>query len=590
MNDSVLVEALRARDPGALAALYDSYAESIYRYAWALLESSDSAQVALRDTLIAAEAHVHALADPERLRVWLYALARGESLRRRPAPPPDVDATRPTTPVPETGDGDLRVVAVNAVGALPDDEREILDLLTRHAIPEDELAAVLGTTGEEADRLRAASAAHLQDLVTAEILARDSPRDCEERAEILAGLPGGLDGETREALLTHAAGCDTCAPHLERQVSPAKVFGLLPWPVLPETLRVRVMSCFIDPELVPYRRFVARRTGLLDGAGFPARPAKGHRRWPQALAGAVAAVAIVTAAIILAASLREVDDPLSQSAFGAAFPPAPASGAGGTPAPPEPTGRRLAEHEKVPEPRGTALTAPAAAPGSAVPVPVAVARPGRNASAAPARLPAPSPAASVPVTSRVASPPSSRTATPAPSGVAPPTAPAPPSPAPSGRPSAVPSPTVSHQHGPVPTPCPSRTRRPRPTPTPPKTGDPSPPGTPAPSASAPSEGPPSAPPPARHHARRASGHGPSGNGKGNGGTAAPTATGDPAAPDTGNPGSTDTGSPGATGTGSSRSGGTGSPASGGSGGPTAGQGPEAAPETPAATGARVHRP
>ncbi|MFD2357381.1 RNA polymerase sigma factor [Nonomuraea ferruginea] len=87
MNDRVLVEALRAGDPGALAALYDAHAESVYRYCRCLLRDADSAQVALRDALIAAEAHAGLLADPGMLRPWLYALARSECRRRRIAGP-----------------------------------------------------------------------------------------------------------------------------------------------------------------------------------------------------------------------------------------------------------------------------------------------------------------------------------------------------------------------------------------------------------------------------------------------------------------------------------------------------------------------
>lgn len=79
MTDSVLVAALCARSPGALADLYDSYAESVYRYCCSMLTTSDAAESALLDTFVAAEAHVHALADSRRLEAWLYALARGSA-------------------------------------------------------------------------------------------------------------------------------------------------------------------------------------------------------------------------------------------------------------------------------------------------------------------------------------------------------------------------------------------------------------------------------------------------------------------------------------------------------------------------------
>ncbi|MEV7969554.1 sigma-70 family RNA polymerase sigma factor [Sphaerisporangium sp. NPDC088356] len=479
MNDSVLVEALRARDPGALAALYDTYAESIYRYARAVLESSDSAQVALRDTLIAAEAHVHALADPDRLRVWLYALARGECFRRRSViPPGDGEETVPGAPAAAAPDGDLRLVAANAVGALSVDEREILDLLTRHAIPEHELATVLGITAAQADQLHQAACLRLQDLVTSEILARNSAHDCAGRAGILEGFSGVLDEETRERLLRHIEDCAVCAPHRERQVSAAKVFGLLPQAELPETLRVRVMSCFIDPELVPYRRFVARRTGLLDADGFPARETKGARRWPQALAGAVAAIAIIAAAVVLVGALRQADDPLARGAY-EAFP---------TQAP-SPTGSGAPRPAKTLAPIADGVPAlPPLSPGAAVPI--AILRHGGNA-VPPALLPMPPAAVRTPPPKPVpSSSPKSPTAKPTATvpPVATPTVPPPPSPpmspppTPPQPPRERPTPTPSHQHDPVPTPCSSRTR-PHPTPSassPPATGAPS--AAPAPSA------------------------------------------------------------------------------------------------------------
>ncbi|MFC6083419.1 RNA polymerase sigma factor [Sphaerisporangium aureirubrum] len=332
MNDSVLVEALRAREPGALATLYDTYAEGIYRYAWALLANTDGAGVALRDTLIAAEAHVHALAGHDRLRAWLYALARGECMRRRQALPlTDRDATVPGVPVPATGeDAELRLVAIAAVEGLPDDEREVLDLLTRHGIPETELPAVLGIGPEQAEELRDTASLRLQDLVTTEIVARAPSGVCPDRDALLAGRDGVLDDEARALLLLHVAECDDCSPHGERQVSAAKVFELLPAPVLPETLRVRVMSCFIDPELVPYRRFVARRTGLLDGDGFPVPDPKGTRRRPRLLAGVVAAVAIVSAALVLVNEILGATAPVSAALpGGVSLPPSAGSGAGG---------------------------------------------------------------------------------------------------------------------------------------------------------------------------------------------------------------------------------------------------------------------
>ncbi|MFC4533715.1 hypothetical protein [Sphaerisporangium dianthi] len=537
MNDSVLVEALRARDPGALAALYDTHAESIYRYARTLLESSDSAQVALRDTLIAAEAHVHALADPERLRVWLYALARGECARRRSAlqAMPAGDDTEIGAMAGGASDGELRLVAVNAVAALPEDEREVLDLLARHAIPEHELAAVLGTTAAQAEQLRQAASYRLQDLVTTEILARNASPACAERAQILAGLPGAetfpgtpgeapgthgqtfsgeevsgaadtedfsreadteassntadteassgtadteafsrvLDARTRELLLEHTEHCAVCGPHRERQVSAAKVFNLLPVAELPETLRVRVMSCFIDPELVPYRRFVARRTGLLDPHGFPLRETKRARRGPAVLAGAVAALAIVVVAVVLVGAVRDAENPAASGEYAALTVPGPSLTAA-----PVPSGTRPATPSASLTPVAGGTRDPRAARPMA---PVAAIGP-HAAAFVPPRVPLPpSPSTRAPKPSRSSSPAPTAKPTPRPPSGEPPTAPPPPTPPrpPRQRPP-LPAPTATHQHHPRRTPCPPRTR-----PAPTATSSPAPTGSGGTSSAAP---------------------------------------------------------------------------------------------------------
>ncbi|MER5318061.1 RNA polymerase sigma factor [Streptosporangium roseum] len=335
MNDSVLVEALRARDAGALTTLYDLHAEGLYRYCWFMLGGPDGAQVALRDTLIAAEAHVHALADPGRLAAWLYALARGECVRRRPAAAP-----APAGPVPaENGDASLRAMARNATGSLSPGEREVLELVSRHGLSVADLAAVLGVSARRAGAMYGSARDRLRDLVTVEVLARKGPHDCASRARLPSGFTGELTPGTRERMIRHVSRCETCAPHRAGQVSAAKVFDLLPGVALPETLRVRVMSGFADPELVPYRQYVARRTGLLDAAGFPVERVRGHRRRSHTAVAAAAAVAAVAAMALI----------FVQSAMTSGGPPA-GTAPGTSPATGGPPGIRP---PRSPEPRDT---------------------------------------------------------------------------------------------------------------------------------------------------------------------------------------------------------------------------------------------
>ncbi|MGC5014823.1 sigma factor [Streptosporangium sp. DT93] len=349
MIDSVLVETLRAREPGALVALYDAYAEGVYRYCRSVLATSEDAQAAFLDTLVAAEAHVHALTDPRRLEAWLYALARRECLRRVPAGAPETPV-----PAPEItgGDADLRVMAWNATRSLSPGDREVLDLSCRHGFGPLDLGAVLGVSAKAAGALYESARERLRDVVTAEVLVRKGPYDCAGRARLPAGFGGELTPEARERVIRHVNRCDTCAPHRVRQVSAAKVFDLLPVAPLPPALRTRVMDCFSDPGRVPYRREVAQRAAPLDGAGFPEVRSPRGRRGSRVAAGA--AVAIAAAAAIALVVVQAVADPAGIRSGVAS---------GGSPAVVEPpSGHRPWE----PGRQGTALTPDRAGGGVAV--------------------------------------------------------------------------------------------------------------------------------------------------------------------------------------------------------------------------------
>src|ERR1700686_1824884 len=97
MNDAQIAANLRASLPGALAELFDAYGDRLFRYCWNLLRNREIAQIALRDTLVVAEAHIARLADPkdpkdpQLLGSWLYALARAECRRQRAVQPPLAD-------------------------------------------------------------------------------------------------------------------------------------------------------------------------------------------------------------------------------------------------------------------------------------------------------------------------------------------------------------------------------------------------------------------------------------------------------------------------------------------------------------------
>ncbi|QXJ23477.1 sigma-70 family RNA polymerase sigma factor [Actinomadura graeca] len=268
MDDHLLVEALRARDPDAPTAVYDAYADRLYAYCWFQLHDRDAAQVALRDTFVVAEAHIDRLRDPDRFGPWLYAITRLECARRLPTRgrPPDVPVASH-----DQEDVDQRIMAWKAVLALRPLTREFLELRVRHQLSVPDLAAVFDMPVRDAQAALDRAHGELEGALTAEILAHQGPYGCAERALLLRERQGEPSAELSGRLLGHAQDCGTCGAFRPRTVSAAKVYGLLPSADLPAELRLRVMSCFLDPELIGYRLFVGARVTEFTSSGFPAR-------------------------------------------------------------------------------------------------------------------------------------------------------------------------------------------------------------------------------------------------------------------------------------------------------------------------------
>src|SRR4051794_9543149 len=311
MEDRLLVEALRSRDPIAMGSVYDDYAERLYDYCWFQLRNGDAAQVAFRDTLMCAESHIHRLRTPARFGAWLYALARVECRRRRPAGPvaPDIPVARH-----DQDDVDLRLMAWRAVTGLPPLSRELLDLRHRRDLGDADIALVVGLRSREIDDLFRQAGVLLEAALIAEILAHDGLDGCARRTLILRPRKGEIDDDLREALVRHSLECPGCARHLPDNVAPGKVYALLPRAPLPQPLRGQVMNCFTDPELAGYRLFAAARISRFGAHGFPVQPGTGRaaafrrlsedpprtaRGWARALtAMAGALIAAVTATAV----------------------------------------------------------------------------------------------------------------------------------------------------------------------------------------------------------------------------------------------------------------------------------------------------
>jgi RNA polymerase sigma factor (sigma-70 family) len=410
MRDSEIVAAIVVGDPSGLAAAYDRYAGALHGYCRSLLAEPADAADAVQDTFVVAASKLDGLRDPDRLRSWLYAVARNECHRRLRARAriTDLDeAGEMTDASPGVGAaaerGELRHLVRSAIAGLNPTEREVIELTLRHDLAGSDLAGALGIPVNQAHALASRARGQLERSLGALLVARTGREACPELDELLADWDGELTVLLRKRVSRHIENCDICGDRKKRELSPAMLLSALPVFMLPPGLRNQVLRLVSDtsPEAVRYREHVVRRAEPFRPSGFPVPVAEfaaaglwARGRGRTVVYAAVAAlIVIVAGGAIAAAMLRHGGGPSSAAAHGAAStsPPASAPAALAAPTGPSPS--------PSPSPSRTPATS------AAVPVPPATANP-TNPAPAPTKTKKPKPTPSPTRSSSPTPPPS----------------------------------------------------------------------------------------------------------------------------------------------------------------------------------------
>jgi RNA polymerase sigma factor (sigma-70 family) len=332
MRDSEVVASIVAGGADGLAAAYDRYADPLYKYCRFMLGDPADAADAVRDTFVIAATRLAGLHDTERLRAWLYAVARNECLRilrartasavpaqapvQAPgrAPAEAGDAVPEETPhaladgTPEvTGDrgdvGDvhglggadglggqpeqarLRALVEDALPGMNPAEREVIELHLWQGLDAADIAAVLGVSQNQAQSLLSAATDQLEACLDVLVVARAGAADCAELAGMLAGWDGRLTPELRWWLHPHIRRCGACTALRAVELRPAALLGLSPAAALAAgaaesladadgpaaALRGHTLALAggQSPSAIAHRAAVLERTGPLGPDGFP---------------------------------------------------------------------------------------------------------------------------------------------------------------------------------------------------------------------------------------------------------------------------------------------------------------------------------
>src|SRR5215207_5325445 len=81
-TDAELVYGSMAGDRAAFAQIYDRYADRLHDFCVGMLRDRDGAADCVQDVFCIAATRLPQLRDPDKLRPWLYSIARNEALRR----------------------------------------------------------------------------------------------------------------------------------------------------------------------------------------------------------------------------------------------------------------------------------------------------------------------------------------------------------------------------------------------------------------------------------------------------------------------------------------------------------------------------
>jgi RNA polymerase sigma factor (sigma-70 family) len=317
MHDSEVAAAIVAGDPDGLAEAYDRYAAPLYTYCRSLLREPADAADAVQDTFVIAASKLAGLRDRNRLRPWLYAVARNECHRRLREKASA--ATSALDQVPEMSDesadvaegaerAELRALLRSAVRGLGASEQDLIQLQLRQELDVAEIAAVLGVSRNHAHALLSRARAQLEVSLGALLVARSGRGDCEALGALLEDWDGQLNVLMRKRINRHIERCPECTERKRRELAPALLLGLAPLPiaVMPSGLRTQVLRLVSSdaPGAVAHRASVTKRADMSGPGGFPKPLDPPKSAWWQVrtVQGAAAAAVVVAAVLVILAA------------------------------------------------------------------------------------------------------------------------------------------------------------------------------------------------------------------------------------------------------------------------------------------------
>ena len=350
MREAEIVASIVAGDPNGLALAYDQYADPLYKFCRSVLGDPADAADAVQDTFVIAASRLDGLREPERIRAWLYTVARNESLRilrskkRTSALAEAPDVTDESADVSEHAHrAALRALFEDAAAGLNPGEREVIELQLRQGLEAGEVATVLGVSRNHAHALLSRARDQLEACLGVLLVGRAGRAECGDLGAMLAGWDGVLTVLLRKRVHRHIEHCPTCSARRAFELRPAMLLDLSPGAAMaagaaesfrlafgaPPGLKAHTIELATGhgPVAVAHSTAVLSRAGTFGRHGFPkaahagltgqhgvAAGARTLRSSPRGQAATAAAVVVAVAVAATAFALTGRDEPFAPSA------------------------------------------------------------------------------------------------------------------------------------------------------------------------------------------------------------------------------------------------------------------------------------
>lgn len=229
--DGTLARQAAAGDRAAFAALYDRFNGEIYGFSVRMLSNRSDAADVTQDVFVRAIEKLPQLREPDRVRAWLFTIARHECFARTKrrsrtmaTDPLDLGADMASTNRSTAGlveANELTQLVWDAAKGLAPEDRAVLDLKLKRDLDGADLAEALGVPHDQLHKVTGRAMERFERSIVSLVLARGARRDC----SVLAGLVETDDVELtpvlRKRIARHAQDCDACERRRKILVNPS---------------------------------------------------------------------------------------------------------------------------------------------------------------------------------------------------------------------------------------------------------------------------------------------------------------------------------------------------------------------------------